>query len=71
MTNMSRENPTLEEVTLLAQLIVDAWEAIPARIDQFCEEFGEQYREPVENMMRTTCGGEELYRESKKFLESL
>lgn len=69
-----RDKRTQEELaTLMATHIVQSWESIPKTVDDFCERFGEQYREVNEEMLRSMhtemLGGEEMVQVSREFLE--
>lgn len=60
---------TDEELALKAsKYIVEFWESIPKKVDDYCHMFGEHHREHHEEMLRGGLGGEELYEASKAFL---
>lgn len=58
-----------EELALKASKhIVEFWESIPKKVDDYCHMFGEHHRAHHEEMLRGGLGGEELYKASKAFL---
>lgn len=65
------KEPSEEDIIQLARVLVDSWEQMPGRIDAFCKEFGEQYREPLTKDMHSIYGGETLYKLSKELVEKV
>lgn len=52
-----------------AQHIVESWERIPKIVDSFCYNFGERYRKMHTDMLQEMCGGEDMYKASKEYLQ--
>ena len=58
-----------EEALEFLRLIVKNWEAIPARVDAFCKQYGQQYQRATLKLAREAACGEEAYLEAKRLIE--